>query len=558
MYRYDAYDRQIVAARVAQFRDQTRRFLDGSLSGDEFRPLRLQNGLYVEKNGPMLRIAVPYGVLAAPQLRKLAAITRRYDRGVGHFTTRHNLQLNWVKIEEVPDILADLAEVDMHAIQTSGNDIRNIVTDHFAGVAADEIADPRPWAELLRQWSTLHPEFAYLPKKFKIGITAAKEDRAAIRVNDVGLELLRDAQGETGFRVFAGGGLGRTPLIGQAINEFLPWQHLFTYLEAILRVYNRYGRRDNMTKARIKILVKALGAVEFARQVAEEWSFLKDGPNTLTATEVERVAAQFAPPAYENLPAEDLCHVANLREDPAFARWTARNVHKHRTAGYAAVTLSLKGLRAAPGDATAEQMEAAADIAERYSFGELRVSHEQNLLLPNVPLRELYTVWHLAKAAKLASPVTGLLGDLIACPGGDFCELANARSLNVAADLQERFEDLNLQHEIGEIDLNISGCMNACGHHHIGHIGILGVDKHGAEFYQVTLGGRQGHGLAFGEVVGPAFPVDEVGEAVERIVGVYLAHRIGHERFIDTFDRIGLPPFRRAAYNETDKEQIYA
>ncbi|MBI4986479.1 MAG: nitrite/sulfite reductase [Rhodocyclales bacterium] len=558
MYRYDDYDRAIVTARVAQFRDQTRRFLAGTLPADEFRPLRLQNGLYVEKNGPMLRIAVPYGVLSAQQLRKLAAVTRRYDRGVGHFTTRHNLQLNWVKIEEVPDILAELAEVDMHAIQTSGNDIRNIVTDHFAGVADDELADTRPWAELLRQWSTLHPEFAYLPKKFKIGITAAREDRAAIRVNDVGLELRQDANGATGFRVFVGGGLGRTPLVGQAIRDFLPWPHLVTYLEAVLRVYNRYGRRDNTTKARIKILVKSLGAVEFARQVEEEWSHLKDGPATLTQAEVDRVAAHFAPPAYENLPAEDLCYVGFLREDAAFARWAARSVHAHKVPGYAAVTLSLKGLRAAPGDATAEQLEAAADIAEHFSFNEVRVSHEQNLVLPHVPLRELYTVWHLAKAVRLASPVTGLVGDIIACPGGDFCELANARSLNVVAELQERFENLHLQHEIGELDINISGCMNACGHHHIGHIGILGVDKHGAEFYQVALGGRQGHGLAFGEVVGPAFAADEVGDAVERIVGVYLEHRLGHERFIDTFDRIGLAPFRSAAYQQTEQEKIYA
>jgi sulfite reductase (NADPH) hemoprotein beta-component len=557
MYRYDDHDHAIVHARVEQFRDQTRRYLAGTLSEDEFRPLRLQNGLYVEKNGPMLRVAVPYGVLAARQLRKLADVARRYDRGVGHFTTRHNLQLNWVKIAEVPELLAELATVEMHAIQTSGNVIRNVTTDHLAGIAPDEIADPRPWAEILRQWSALHPEFAYLPRKFKIAITGAAEDRAVIRVHDVGLQLVRDETGSLGFRVFAGGGLGRTPVIGEPVKDFLPWPHLLSYLEALVRVFNRYGRRDNIYKARIKILVKALGAAEFARQVDEEWAHLKGGPATLIESEVAHISAHFAPPAYATLPADDLCHLANLREDRIFARWVGRNVHGHKVPGYAAVTLSLKKIGSAPGDATSEQMEAAADLAERYSFGELRVSHEQNLVLPDVPQRELYTVWHLARAAGLASPTVGLLADLIACPGGDFCELASTRVLPVAAAIQDRFEDLDYLYDIGELELNISGCVNACGHHHIGHIGILGVDKQGEEWYQVSIGGRQGNALGFGEVIGPAFAADEVPDVVERLVDTYLAHRHGGERFIDTVGRIGLDPFRVRAYQlDSDEREV--
>ena len=414
MYRYDSIDHAIVQARVAQFRDQTRRYLANELTDDEFRPLRLQNGLYLQRHGPMLRIAVPYGLLSARQLRTLADVTRRYDQGIGHFTTRQNLQLNWVKLPQVPEILAELAGAEMHAIQTSGNCIRNITTDHFAGVAADEIADPRPWAELLRQWSTLHPEFAYLPRKFKVAVSGSREDRAAIQVHDLGLQVLKNAAGEIGFAVYAGGGLGRTPLLGKKLVDFLPWQHLLTYSEALVRVYNRYGRRDNAYKARIKILVKAIGSEEFARQVAAEWAHLKDGPSTLTAAEVDRVAAQFDAPDYENLADEDLCHVAHQREDKAYARWVERNVHAHRVPGYAAVTLSLKKPGAAPGDATAAQMEAAANLAERFSFGEIRVSHEQNLILADVPKRELYTVWHRAKAAGLASPTAGLLADLIA------------------------------------------------------------------------------------------------------------------------------------------------
>ena len=548
MYKYDDYDHAIVQARVAQFRGQTERYLAGSLSDDEFRPLRLQNGLYIQRHGPMLRLAVPYGLISAPQLRKFADIARRYDRGYGHFTTRHNLQLNWVQLPQVPDILADLAGHELHAIQTSGNCIRNVTTDHFAGVAADEIADPRPWAELLRQWSTFHPEFAYLPRKFKVAISGAAEDRAAIQVHDLGLQLKRNDAGELGFTVYAGGGLGRTPLLGQVVQEFLPWQHLLTYTEALVRVFNRFGRRDNAYKARIKILVKAIGREEFARQVDAEWVHLKDGPATLTNAEVERVTAQFAAPAYETLAADDLCHLAHLREDKAFSRWVERNVQSHKVPGYAAVTLSLKKPGAAPGDASSEQMEAAADLAERYSFGEIRVSHEQNLILADVPQRELYTVWHRAKAAGLASPTVGLIQDLIACPGGDFCSLANARSLPIAAAIQERFEDLDYQHGIGELELNISGCMNSCGHHHLGAIGILGVDKNGEEWYQVTLGGRQGKAARIGEVIGRSFSAAEVPDAIERLIATYLAHRHADERFIDTFDRIGEEPFRNAAY----------
>jgi sulfite reductase (NADPH) hemoprotein beta-component len=557
MYRYDHYDHAIVRARVAQFRDQTRRYLAGKLSDDEFRPLRLQNGLYVQRHGPMLRIAVPYGLLSATQIRKLADIARDYDRGVGHFTTRHNFQLNWVDLARVPDILEELAEVELHAIQTSGNLIRNVTTDHFAGVAADELADPRPWAEIIRQWSTLHPEFAYLPRKFKIAISGATEDRAAIRVHDIGLQVLKNESDELGFRVFVGGGLGRTPIVGDEIEAFLPWQHLLTYLESLVRVYNRYGRRDNLYKARIKILVQALGVTEFGRQVREEWSRGKDGPATLTEAEVARVAGQFAAPDYETLPADDLCHLANVREDKAFARWVERNVHGHKVPGYASVTLSLKKPGAAPGDATAAQLLVVADLAERYSFGEVRVSHEQNLILADVPQRELYTVWHRAKSAGLASPTVGLLADLICCPGGDFCELANSRSLPIAEAIQQRFDDLDYLHDIGELELNISGCMNGCAHHAIGHIGILGVDKNGEEWYQVSIGGLQGKdaaiGAQIGAVIGPSFPAAQVTDVVERLIEAYLEIRQDDERFVDTLRRTGLAPFKHAAY-QSDTE----
>jgi sulfite reductase (NADPH) hemoprotein beta-component len=558
MYRYDTIDHSIVQARVAQFRNQTQRFLANELSEDEFRPLRLQNGLYIQRHGPMLRIAVPYGLLSAKQLRTLADVTRRYDEGVGHFTTRQNLQLNWVKLPQVPDLLADLAGAEMHAIQTSGNCIRNITTDHFAGVARDEIADPRPWAELLRQWSTLNPEFAYLPRKFKVAISGSTEDRTALLVHDLGLQLVKNGSGELGFAVYAGGGLGRTPLLAPKLVEFLPWQHLLTYCEALLRVYNRFGRRDNAYKARIKILVKAIGPEEFAHQVEEEWAYLKDGPSTLTESEVNRVAAQFAAPDYENLASEDLCHVAYQHEDKAYARWVERNVHAHRIPGYAAVTLSLKKPGAAPGDATSVQMEDAAELAERFSFGEIRVSHEQNLILSDVPQRDLYMVWQRAKASGMASPTAGLLTDLICCPGGDFCSLANAKSLPIAAAVLDRFADLDYLHDIGELELNISGCINSCGHHYLGAIGILGVDKHGEEWYQVTIGGAQGNAAVFGESIGPSIAAADVPDVIEQLIETYLAHRHADENFNDTARRIGLEPFRASVYTKTTRQRKIA
>jgi len=560
MYHYDDFDQRIVSARVQQFRGQTQRFLAGKLSEDEFRPLRLQNGLYIQRHGPMLRIAIPYGQLSSVQLRTLASITRDYDRDVGHFTTRQNLQLNWVKLPEVPDILERLANAEMHAIQTSGNCIRNITSDPFSGVASDEIVDPRPWGEILRQWSTFHPEFAYLPRKFKVAISGATEDRAAIQVHDLGLQLVKNAAGELGFSVYAGGGLGRTPLIGQKIRDFLPWAHLLTYSEALVRVYNRYGRRDNMYKARIKILVKALGSAEFARQVEEEWAHLKDGPQTLTAAEVERVTMQFAPPSYANLAAEDLAHLVHQREDKAFARWVERNVRPHKVPGYAAVILSLKQPGRAPGDATSAQMDAAADLADRFSFGEIRVTHEQNLVLADVPQRDLHALWQQARAAGLASANIGLLADMIVCPGGDFCSLANAKSLPIAAAVQERFADLDYLFDIGNLALNISGCMNSCGHHHLGAIGILGVDKHGEEWYQITLGGTQGNAARIGEVIGRSFAAAEVPDVIERLVEAYLNHRHEGEEFNETLARIGLEPFRAAAYRKDIAigEPVYA
>ena len=558
MYRYDTIDHAIVQARVAQFRNQTQRYLANELSEEEFRPLRLQNGLYIQRHGPMLRIAVPYGLLSAKQLRTLADVTRLYDESVGHFTTRQNLQLNWVKLPQVPDLLADLARVELHAIQTSGNCIRNITTDHFAGVAADEIADPRPWAELLRQWSTFNPEFAYLPRKFKVAISGSMEDRTALLVHDLGLQLVKNDSGELGFTVYAGGGLGRTPLLARKLVDFLPWQHLLTYSEALLRVYNRFGRRDNAYKARIKILIKAIGTEEFARQVEDEWAYLKDGPSTLTDAELDRVAAQFAAPEYENLASEDLCHIAYQREDKAYARWVERNVHAHRIPGYAAVTLSLKKPGAAPGDATSAQMEEAAELAQRFSFGEIRVSHEQNLILADVPQRDLYTVWQRAKVSGMASPTAGLLADLISCPGGDFCSLANAKSLPIAAAVLDRFADLDYLYDIGELELNISGCINSCGHHYLGAIGILGVDKHGEEWYQVTIGGAQGNAAVFGESIGPSIAAADVPDVIEQLIETYLAHRHADENFIDTARRIGQEPFRASVYPNTTRQRKIA
>jgi sulfite reductase (NADPH) hemoprotein beta-component len=551
MYRYDDIDRSLVQARIAQYAGQVSRWQAGQLTDDEFRPLRLQNGLYVEKHGPMLRVAIPYGLLSSVQARKLAEIARRFDRGVGHFTTRQNIQYNWVKIEDTPEILADLASVEMHAIQTSGNCIRNITTDAYAGVAADEIADPRPWCEILRQWSTFHPEFAYLPRKFKIAVSASREDRAVTYLHDVGLHLVHGDAGQTGFRVLVGGGMGRTPILGEVINQFVPAEHILSYLDAILRVYNLAGRRDNLYKARIKILVKALGIAEFKRQVEAEWAHLKDGPTTLTQEEIDRVSAHFAPPAYRvDLP-RDLAFEQKKATNKAFAAWVKRNVKAHKVPGYAAVVLSLKAPGRSPGDATDGQLEQAADLADLYSFGELRVTHEQNLVLPDVRLASLYDLWEGARAAGFATPTAGLLTDMIACPGGDYCSLANARSLPIAEAIHARFDQLDYLHDIGELELNISGCVNACGHHHVGHIGILGVDKNDAEFYQVTLGGNQGSTAAIGKVIGRAFAADEIVDAISTIVETYLDRREGEERFIDTVGRIGIEPFKAAVYGET-------
>jgi sulfite reductase (NADPH) hemoprotein beta-component len=555
MYVYDEIDQRIVDERVAQYRDQTRRYLAGELTDDDFKPLRLQNGLYLQRHAPMLRIAIPYGELASRQLRKLAHIARTYDRGYGHFSTRQNLQLNWPRLEDTPQILAELAEEQMHAIQTSGNCVRNIIADHFAGVAPDELIDPRVWCEILRQWSTFHPEFAYLPRKFKIAVNGAQTDRAATRFHDIGLHALRGPDGETGFRVLVGGGMGRTPILAPVIREFLPWQHFLSYMDAILRVYNRYGRRDNIYRARIKILVKDRTPERFGEEVEAEWAHLKDGPATLTAQEVERVSARFTSPAYERLEATDAGFEHRRGTDRAFARWVERNVAPHRVPGYAAVTLSLKKTGVPPGDATADQMDAAADLSDRYSFGELRVTHEQNLLLTGVRQADLYALWGDARELGLATPNLGLLTNIIACPGGDFCSLANAKSIPVAEAIQRRFDDLDYLHDIGELDLNISGCMNSCGHHHAGHIGILGVDKQGAEFYQISIGGSQGNDASIGKVIGRSVSQEEVPDVIDKLIDTYLARRDSeHERFVDTVRRIGIDPFKEAVYGDHHQE----
>ena len=554
MYVYDEIDQKLVDERVRQFRSQTQRFVAGELSEDQFRPLRLQNGLYIQRFAPMLRVAIPYGLLSSRQLRKLAQIARRYDRGYGHFSTRQNIQFNWPKLEDVPEILAELAQVQMHAIQTSGNCVRNTTTDHFAGVASDEVVDSLVWCELIRQWSTFHPEFAYLPRKFKIAVNGSTQDRAATFVHDIGLHALKDANAEIGFRVIVGGGMGRTPMIGSVIREFLPWRHLLTYLDAILRVYNRYGRRDNKYKARIKILVKELGATKFAEMVDAEWAHLENGPATLIAEEIERIESRFTHPAYAKLDVEDAGYQSKLASDKPFAAWAKRNVHAHKVDGYAAVTLSLKKTGAAPGDLTADQMDAVATLADCYSFGELRVSHEQNLILADVQKAHLYALWQSLRDLGLASPNIGLITNIVACPGGDFCSLANAKSLPVADALQRRFDDLDYQHDIGELDLNISGCINSCGHHHVGHIGVLGVDKHGEEWYQITIGGNQGltrpgAPAALGKVIGPSFARSDVPDVIEKLIAVYLQKRDSEaERFIDTVWRIGVDPFKEAVY----------
>jgi sulfite reductase (NADPH) hemoprotein beta-component len=552
MYRYDQIDQALVDERVAQFRDQTERFIAGKLSEEEFRPLRLRNGLYIQRFAPMLRVSIPYGLLSSGQLRRLAHIGRHYDRGYGHFTTRQNIQFNWPKLEQVPDILAELAAVEMHAIQTSGNCIRNITSDHLAGVAADEIADPRPYCEIIRQWATLHPEFSYLPRKFKIAVTASPSDRAASEVHDVGVRLKRGPDGAIGFQILAGGGLGRTPIIGQVIREYLPQADLLAYLEAILRVYNRHGRRDNIHKARIKILVRALGVREFQRQVEEEFLANREFAPQLAEQEVARMRAYFAPPPY--LALEDVA----ASTDPAgaapapYQAWYRYNTRAHRVRGYRIVWVSLKKHGEAPGDISSEQMDELADLADRYSFGLLRATHDQNLVLADVPQRALRELWQALDALGLATPNIGTLTDMICCPGLDFCSLANAGSIPIAKQIHARFDDLDYLYDLGPIEIKMSGCMNACGHHHIGHIGILGVDKHGKEWYQITIGGSSAAPAALGEVIGPSVPKEAVADTIAKLLDVYLEEREDEqERFLDTVRRIGVEPFQERVY-ETD------
>ncbi len=548
MYRYDEFDQRLVDQRVDQFRGQVARRLAGELSEDEFKPLRLMNGLYLQLHAYMLRVAVPYGTLSSRQLHQLAHIARRYDRGFGHFTTRQNIQFNWPRLEDTPDILAELAKVEMHAIQTSGNCIRNTTADQYAGVAADEVEDPRVHAEIIRQWSTLHPEFSFLPRKFKVAVTGAQHDRAAIRVHDIGLVIRRDDNGNIGFEVVVGGGLGRTPVIGKTIREFLPQQYLLSYLEAILRVYNQLGRRDNKYKARIKILVNETGVPEFTQLVEEEWRRIRDGAFDLPADEVARIAAYFAPPDYETLVADPAEYRAQRDADPDFANWVATNIAAHKIPGYAIVNISLKPIGGIPGDATADQMDAVADLATLYSAREIRVTHEQNLVLPYVRQQDLFLLWQELRRHGLATANLGLISDIIACPGLDYCALANTRSIPVAQAISERFADLKRQHDIGELRLKISGCINACGHHHVGNIGILGVDRRGQEFYQITLGGTPDENAAIGTIIGPAFAADRIVDAVETIVETYLDARHDGESFIDTYRRIGKTPFKESLY----------
>jgi sulfite reductase (NADPH) hemoprotein beta-component len=548
MYRYDELDRTLVAERVGEFREQVSRRLSGELNEESFKPLRLMNGLYLQLHAYMLRVAIPYGVLSARQLKRLAAIARRYDKGYGHFTTRQNLQLNWPKLDETPEILESLAEVEMHAIQTSGNCIRNVTTDHLAGVAADEIEDPRVYCAIIRQWSTLHPEFSFLPRKFKIAVTGSPNDRAAVAIHDIGLRLHRDENGEVGFEVLVGGGLGRTPMLAKTIRRFLPKHELLGYLEAILRVYNLFGRRDNLYKARIKILVHDLGAERFAALVEEEWEATRHLAPSLPAAEIDRIRAHFAPPPYEALETPVRDYEVKRFEEPDFARWTRTNVTPHRVPGYGAVTLSLKPPGGTPGDMTAVQMDAVALLAERYSQGEIRVTHSQNLVLPHVKLSETHALWLALAALGLASANIGLVSDIISCPGLDYCNLANARSIPIAQDISRYFAEIARQHEIGPLAIKISGCINACGHHHVGDIGILGLDKRGEEHYQITLGGDPGREAALGQLVGPAFSAETVVAAVVTIVTTYLALREEGETFARTFARIGLAPFKEALY----------
>lgn len=564
MYIYDETDQKLVEQRVAQFKEQTHRFLNGKLSEDEFRVLRLQNGLYIQRHAPMLRVAIPYGMLDSKQLRMLSYVARRWDKGYGHFSTRQNIQFNWPRLEDVPEILAKLATVQMHAIQTSGNCIRNTTTDHFAGVAPDEIINPLIWCEIIRQWSMLHPEFAFLPRKFKIAVSGALTDRAAVGVHDIGLQAVEES-GVLGFRVWVGGGLGRTPIVGKLIKPFVAWYDLLTYLQATLRVYNLHGRRDNKYKARIKILVKDLTPEVFAQEVDRQWQLIKEGPDKVTEDYVQYVSNRFEWPQYD-LSLSECEDESTIKraECPRFDRWLRTNVHDHKVKGYASVTVSLKVTGVPPGDITADQMDALADMADTYGFGELRVSHEQNLILADVRRKSLYFLWLELDMLNLATPNIGLITNIISCPGGDYCSLASAVSIPVAAAIQQRFDDLDFVYEIGELDLNLSGCVNACGHHHVGHIGILGVDKAGEEWYQITIGGRQngagsqlnvsnlmrGGGASIGRVIGPSFAREQVPDVIHRLIQTYLRLRDSEaERFIDVVERVGIEPFKHDVYS---------
>ena len=548
MYRYDEFDRALVLERVEQFRGQVARRLSGELEEEEFKALRLRNGLYLQLHAYMLRVAIPYGTLSSQQMRKLAHIARVYDRDYGHFTTRQNIQYNWPKLVDVPDILAELAEVEMHAIQTSGNCIRNVTADHFAGVAADEIEDPRVYAEIVRQWSTLHPEFSFLPRKFKIAVNGTAQDRAALRVHDIGLQIKRNSAGKIGFEVMVGGGQGRTPYIAPTIREFLPKQHLLSYLEAILRVYNQLGRRDNLYKARIKILVASTGVENFTKLVEEEWAEIKGGELTLPEDEHRRILDYFSPPQYQDSNGASKTFETHKTWNLDFSRWCKTNVVSHKRPGFSIITISLKPIGSAPGDASADQMDVIAGLAEKFSHDEIRVTHEQNLVLAHVCQSDIYEVWEALENAALSTPNIGLISDMITCPGLDYCNLANARSIPVAQNIAKTFEDLDRQHDIGELKIKISGCINACGHHHVGHIGILGVDKRGEEFYQITLGGSGAEDAALGDIVGRAFGYDEVTGAIETIVDTYVTERRNGERFLDTYRRVGLGPFKEALY----------
>lgn len=567
MYKYNAIDQQLVDDRVEQFRDQTRRFLAGELSEEAYLPLRLMNGLYIQRHAPMLRVAIPYGLLATYQLRKLADISEKYDRGYGHITTRTNMQFNWPKLEEVPDILAELASVQMHAIQTSGNCIRNTTTDQFAGVTADEIADPRPYCEIIRQWSTFHPEFTYLPRKFKIAVIGTRSDRAATQLHDIGLHVVKNDAGDIGFEVIVGGGLGRTPVIGKVIRPFLPERHLLSYLDAILRIYNQYGRRDNKYKARIKILVESMGAEAFSRIVEEDWQkHNKDGALTLTAEQIEHAKTFFPQPAYQIFSQQQLQasqdKLATQFEDSEFVRWFNQNTREHKVKGYHVVIISLKHFMQDTGDITATQMRVVADLADKYSFGEVRGTHHQNLVLTDVKLEDVYDVYQVLKQYDLARPNIGLLTDIISCPGFDYCSLANASTLNIVNQVNQYFQDADFVHDIGEIRLNMSGCMNACAHHHVADIGILGVDKKGEHWYQISLGGRSGQNAKLGDILGKSVPVDAVAATVDDILQVYLKYRqaadtdFGSETFAEVVDRIGIEPFKEYVYRDKSEQPV--